>query len=132
MDDKLLDLLAQAAEKNNVSFELSLENNVYLLKNVQISKKSNPVNKPTSRGGAYFSDYSSYRFIGTIEDTSVLPFLSKTMLGPNTEFRELKITAKPNNENLAHEITIYSYLTNTMQTSSKVELNMTITGTESS
>lgn len=126
MERHLLDNLEQETLRNAVTYELHLDFAVYPLKNAQISKKTNPVNRPTTRGGVYFSDYSSYRLVGTIEDPSILPLLSKTMLGPNTEFSELKIVAKTNNKKLPSEIALFSYLTNTMQSSSKIELNMTI------
>lgn len=60
----------------------------------------------------------------TVDDTTIVSFLSKTMLGPNTEFKELKITSSLTNN--AKNISLYTNLTNTMQSSSKIELNMVI------
>ncbi len=48
------------------------------------------------------------------------------MLGPNTEFKNLKITSHLKKDVEPKNISIFTNLTNTMQSSSKVELNMVI------
>ncbi|NIP62394.1 MAG: hypothetical protein GWN01_16600 [Nitrosopumilaceae archaeon] len=76
------------------------------------------------RGGVYYSDKTSYKLIGILYDTSVVSYLSKKMLGPNTEFEELKVVAKTTNED--QNFSIFTNLTNYMQAKSRIELNMTI------
>ena len=78
------------------------------------------------RGGVYFSDTFHYRIKATVDDTTIVPFLSKAMLGPNTEFKNLKITSNLKKDEGTKNISIFTNLTNTMQSSSKVELNMVI------
>ncbi len=82
--------------------------------------------KPTTRGGVYFSDTSVYKIQGAIYDTSIIPLLSKTMLGPNTEFGEIEVTANVIIKKIKRNVSFFTYLTNTVQSSSKVVLNMNI------
>ena len=105
-----------------LDFILQYENNSFPLENVSISKEPTPVSKPTQRGGVYFSDTTVYKIKGSTTDVSIIPLLSKTMLGPNTDFEELEIKTTKNNQ----KISLFTNLTNSMQSSSKVELNMTI------
>lgn len=118
MDEKLI----TSMQEQNLQYILELNGNSYKLGDVLVTKSSTPMNKPGTRGGVYFSDKFSYRIKGSIHDLSIVPLLSKTMLGPNTEFKNLKITAKSNKK----QFTIFANLTNTMQSSSRVELNMVI------
>ena len=57
---------------------------------------------------------------------SVIPLLTKTMLGPNTEFGEIKITTHLEIDNQKRDLSIYANLTNSVQGPSKIELNMII------
>jgi hypothetical protein len=84
------------------------------------------VNSPTTRGGVYFSDKFAFKLKGTIHDLSVVPLLTKTMLGPNAEFGEIKITTHMENNYQKRDLTIYANLTNSVQRPSKIELNMII------
>ena len=118
MDETLLTSL----QEKNLEYSLELNEKSYPLSNISVIKSATPLTKPNTRGGVYFSDKFSYRIKGSTRDASIVPLLSKTMLGPNTEFKNLKITAKSNEI----KFTILANLTNTMQSSSRVELNMVI------
>jgi len=48
------------------------------------------------------------------------------MLGPNTEFGEIKITTQLDTDNQKRDLSIYTNLTNSVQGPSKIELNMII------
>jgi hypothetical protein len=48
------------------------------------------------------------------------------MLGPNTEFGEIKITTHIEYNNQKRDLSIYANLTNSVQGLSKIELNMII------
>jgi hypothetical protein len=124
IDDKLLSSITQ----NNVdcAYTLHLDNKSYQLRDVSITKSPTPLTKPNMRGGVYFSDTFHYRIKATVDDTAIIPFLSKAMLGPNTEFKNLKITSSLKKDDNVKKIILYANLTNTMQSSSKVELNMVI------
>ena len=69
--------------------------------------------------------------IGTVDDLSVVPLLTKKMLGPNTEFGELKITTSITLENDIKNLEIHTNLTNSVQTPDSIELSMIIVKLES-
>ena len=124
IDDKLLSSITQ----NNADrdYTLHLDTKSYQLSDVSITKSATPLTRPNMRGGVYFSDTFHYRVKATVDDTNIIQFLSKAMLGPNTEFKNLKITSSLKKDGRTKNISIFTNLTNTMQSSSKVELNMVI------
>jgi hypothetical protein len=124
VDLNLLELLMKINEKQSLEYVLHLNNHKYRLSDVSIVNSPTPVNSPTTRGGVYFSDTFAYKIKGTIHDLSVIPLLSKTMLGPNTEFGEIKITTQIPNNDKKMNLSIFTNLTNSVQSSSKIELNM--------
>ena len=122
-----LELLEELTKKNSgKSYILSLNEKNFTLENVSITNSPTPVNTPTTRGGVYFSDKFAYKLKGTTYDLSIVPLLTKTMLGPNTEFGEIKISTTIESENNTKDVSIYANLTNSVQGPSKIELNMII------
>lgn len=121
VDLTLLDALMNSTSN---SYSLHLNDREYLLEDVTIMNSPTPVNSPTTRGGVYFSDKFAYKIRGTIKDSSVIPQLTKTMLGPNTEFGEIKITTQA--ETNSKNVEIYANLTNSVQNKSGIQLNMII------
>lgn len=118
----LLEKLMAENESGTLDFSLHLNDSTYPVTSVNIVNAPTPVNEPTTRGGVYFSDKFAYKMKGTIEDLSVVPLLTKKMLGPNTDFGELKIvTQLPDNS-----LEIYTNLTNSVQTPNSIELSMII------
>ena len=99
------------------------------LTSVKIIKSDTPVNKPTIRGGVYFSDKEVYRIIGKTSDLSIIPMLSGTMLGPNTEFQRLEINSTWDDNKRGAVLVVN--LTNTAQKSSELELYFVIIEAES-
>jgi len=127
VDLDLLEFLMNPENIESCKFTLWLNERNYVLENVSISNSATPVNTPTTRGGVYFSEKFAYKLKGTVFDLSIVPLLTKTMLGPNTEFREIKISTliKTNDKN--KKITLHANLTNSVQGPSKIELHMIIT-----
>jgi hypothetical protein len=121
IDEKLLSAIM---EHNDLDYTLHLDTKSYKLRDVSITKSATPLTRPNMRGGVYFSDTFHYRIKATVDDTTIIPILSKVMLGPNTEFKNLKITSNMKNDNT--NISLHTNLTNTMQSTSKIELNMVI------
>lgn len=114
--------------KTGTNFFLIVGDKRYLLKDVLIRKISNPVTRPTTIGGSYFSDFFAYKLKGKLDDISLIPFLTKTMLGPNQEFKKLEIEVKTvSMKNILERI--FTHLTSIVQTKSKIELDMEIVGT---
>ena len=131
VDENLLKLLIDFSKSDSLEFVLHLKDISYPLTNVQVSHSSVPVNEPTTRGGVYFSDKFAYKMKGIVSDLSVVPLLTKKMLGPNTEFGELKITASVPLENNVKNLEIRTNLTNSVQTPDSIELSMIIVKLES-
>ncbi len=121
-----------ANERQSLDYTLHIDGMAYPLTGVSIVNSPTPVNAPTTRGGVYFSDTFAYKIKGVINDLSVIPLLSKTMLGPNTEFREIKITTQIVRDGKKSSLSLYANLTNSVQSSSAIELNMILVRLESS
>ena len=127
----LLKILMEFNEKNSPQYKLYLNDDIFPITCVSITNSPIPVNKPTTRGGVYFSEKFAYKMKGVIEGLSVVPLLTKKMLGPNTEFVELKISAKIESDGKSMNFEIFTNLTNSIQTPDSIELSMIIVKLES-
>ena len=128
LDEKFLfDLIEDQKTKRN-NYTLHIDSKSFNLLEPTISYSPTPVNRPTTRGGVYFSDKFVFKFSAQVNDLSIVPLLSKSMLGPNTEFKDLKITSQIPSENISQQITLVVNLTNSRQSSTGVDLNLTIIG----
>ncbi len=122
----LLEILMEFNEKNSLEYLLYLNDDTFPITCVSIINSPIPVNEPTTRGGAYFSDKFAYKIKGTIDDLTVVPLLTKKMLGPNTEFSELKISTQIEFDGKLMNLEIFTNLTNSVQTPNSIELSMII------
>ncbi len=127
----LLKILMDYNEKNSPQYKLYLNDDIFPITCVSITNSPIPVNKPTTRGGVYFSEKFAYKMKGVIDDLSVVPLLTKKMLGPNTEFVELKISTKIESDGKSMNLEIFTNLTNSIQTPDSIELSMIIVKLES-
>jgi hypothetical protein len=126
LNEKFISQIIEIQKSHKLDFILHFKNVKYNLSNVMIVKSSTPVTNPTFRGGIYFSDKLEYKMKATVDDLSIIPLLSKSMLGPNSEFEELKITTITPFENIQKNVSFFVHLTNTKQSQSNIELNMRI------
>ena len=131
VDSNLFEKLMIFSNQNSSKFTLSLNDTDYDLVDVSIEHSSVPVNEPTTRGGVYFSEKFAYKMKGAIRDLSVVPLLTKKMLGPNTEFGELKISTLIEIDKKSISLEIFTNLTNSVQTPDSIELSMIIVKLES-
>jgi hypothetical protein len=122
----LLEQLIEYNTKRSLNFKLNLNDVAYAITNVTIQNSSIPVNEPTTRGGVYFSDKFAYKMNGVIEDLSVVPLLTSKMLGPNTEFGELKIITQIESDGNLVDLEVSTNLTNSVQSPNSIELSMII------
>jgi hypothetical protein len=118
-------------KKNSPKFTLFVNGKTYPILSTSITNSSIPVNEPTTRGGVYFSDKFAYKMKCVVEDLSVVPLLTKKMLGPNTEFGELKITTQIESDGKFTPVELFTNLTNSVQTPTSIELSMIIVKIES-
>ena len=126
VNSELLQKLMDFTTKNSPEFTIFVNDLKFTLLGVSIENSSIPVNEPTTRGGVYFSEKFAYKMKGSIEDLSVVSLLTKKMLGPNTEFGELKITTEIKLDKKIMPIDIFPNLTNSVQTPNSIELSMII------
>jgi len=126
VDSDLLETLMKYTVEHSPKFALHLNDDVYDLINVSIENLPVPVNEPTTRGGVYFSEKFAHKMNGAIEDLNVVPLLTKKMLGPNTEFGELKTSCQIELDGKFVSVNIFTNLTNSLQTPSSIELSMII------
>ena len=131
VDSNLFEKLMIFSNQNSSKFTLFLNDTDYDLVDVSIEHSSVPVNEPTTRGGVYFSEKYAYKMKGAIRDLSVVPLLTKKMLGPNTEFGELKISTLIEIDKKSISLEIFTNLTNSVQTPDSIELSMIIVKLES-
>lgn len=117
--------LIDFSKLSDSEFSLTVDDKLYLLNDVDIANSPTPVNKPTTRGGVYFSDKFAYKMKGTIQDLDVVPLLTKKMLGPNTEFKGLDIFAKTKSDGSV-VFELLANLTNSVQSPDSIQLNMII------
>ena len=126
LDENIILKIIEIQKSTKLDFILRLASNTFLLENVVISKSLTPVNRPTNRGGVYFSDTFVFKIKTTVSDLSLAPLLSQSMLGPNPDFQDLEITTKAKIDNSLKTVKLFGHLTNSMQSSSLIELNMNI------
>lgn len=126
MDENILLKIIEIQKSTKLDFVLCFASDTFLLENVVISKSSTPVNRPTNRGGVYFSDTFVFKIRATVSELSLAPLLSQSMLGPNPDFQDLEITTKAKIDNSLKNVKLFAHLTNSMQSSSIIELNMNV------
>ena len=126
LDENLILKIIEIQKSTKLDFILHLASDTFFLENVVISKSLTPVNHPTNRGGVYFSDTFVFKIKTTVSDLSLAPLLSQSMLGPNPDFQDLEITTKAKIDNSLKNVKLFGHLTNSMQSSSLIELNMNI------
>ena len=128
IDENILSLLAQDTTKRE--YRLYYQDKMYSLEDVIVTKSQMPVNKPTTRGGVYSISDKEYKIKGTIHDLSLVPFISKMMLGPSAEFQEIPVKTQVEIDGKNRPCTLFTYLTNAMNNSSKIIFNLLIVRTK--
>ena len=118
-------------EKNSPKFTLFVNDKSYPISSTSITNSPIPVNEPTTRGGVYFSDKFAYKMKCVVEDLSIVPLLTKKMLGPNTEFGEIKISTQIESDGKPLDVEISTNLTNSVQTPNSIEMSLIIVKLES-
>ncbi len=126
LDEKSLLKIIEIQKSTKLDFILEIDSDTFPLKNVKIIKSLTPVHRPTTRGGVYFSDTFAFKIKAQVTDLSLAPLLSKSMLGPNPDFQDLQIITNIKIDNSFKKIIFLVHLTNSMQSSSYIELNMTL------
>jgi hypothetical protein len=111
---------------SNITGMLSVGEKSYQITNITVAKSTIPVRKPTTRGGVYFTDTTAYKIKATTYDLSIIPEMSRLMLGPNTDFVPMLLKTKILMQDKESQVTLVTHLTNAVNTKEKVELNLIV------
>ncbi|WP_268542442.1 hypothetical protein [Candidatus Nitrosotenuis cloacae] len=93
---------------------------------IQLSHSDVPVTRPTTRGGVYFTDKMAFKIRAQVSDDSISKMLSKTMLGPNSDFENIQFLANVDSSTLR----LFANLTNYVQKREYLELSLMVVGTD--
>lgn len=120
------EMMSKIFQTSNLKYALYIDEKVFDLNNVSIAKSKIPVRKPTTRGGVYFTDTTAYKIRAVTGDMSILSLLPKIMLGPNTEFKPVKVKTSLVFDNEKKDIVLVSHVASTVNTKTSVELNLIV------
>jgi hypothetical protein len=124
-------LLRLASHGAALKFKMKIGEHVYDVSSFELSRVEIPVNKPTTRGGVYFSDKMGFKVKAQVSG-DLSGMLSRTMLGPNADFEKIEFLTTMEQNGLKKNLKIFANLTNYVQRISGLELNLMVIGTESS
>lgn len=116
-------LLGLAKEAPHLTMKMG--DSTYDVADASIVYSEVPVTKPTTRGGVYFADKMAFKIRARMRDPSVSSLLSKTMLGPNSDFKTILFETTVGDAHL----TISAHLTNYVQKADGLEMSLTVVGT---
>ena len=114
-------LLGLIREKTAIR-SVIIQDKTFSVDNSEITYSDVPVNQPTIRGGVYHTDTMAFKARLIISDNTISSVLSKTMLGPNQEFAQIKVVVNDKTKILAN-------LTNYVQKSTGYDLNLVLVDT---
>jgi len=122
-DDALLSTISKISELRGT---LQIDKKNYSLEQFSVRKSKIPVRKPTTRGGVYFTDMTAYKVKASTQDLSIIDKIPKMMLGPNTDFKPVLIKTDLQLDGVNRRLTLITHLTNTMNSKTRVELNLIV------
>ncbi len=124
------DVLHWLANNPTQKFEMKIGETACDVEGFELSYSETAVSRPTIRGGVYFSDKMEFKIkVRVANDISKI--LSKTMLGPNTDFEKIQFLTLLKQNGIKKNLRILANLVNYVQRSSGLELNLVVMGTES-
>lgn len=119
-----------AGQQGSLDFTMHVGELKFPVDSFGISHSQTPVTKPTLRGGVYFSDVKEFRIKARLSGKSLPSILSRTMLGPNTDFEKIKFLTSIDVYGTKKQVAIFANLTNYAQKADGFELNLTVVGTD--
>ena len=129
MDEtQILSLLVE--QQNELCFTMLINERTYAVESFSVMNSQTPVTKPTMRGGVYFSNLKEFKIKAKISDAALSAVLSKTMLGPNTDFEKIKFLTNMEFNGAKKQLTLLANLANYVQRGNGLELNLIVVGAE--
>jgi len=117
-------------QQSKLDFTMLVGGLEYHVESFDIVHSQTPVTKPTMRGGVYFSNLKEFKIKAKFSGTALSPALSKTMLGPNTDFEMIKFLTDMEYEGAKKQLIILANLANYVQRGNGLELNLIVVGVE--
>jgi len=117
-------------QQSKLDFTMLVGGLEYHVESFDIAHSQTPVTKPTMRGGVYFSNLKEFKIKAKFSGTALSPALSKTMLGPNTDFEMIKFLTDMEYEGAKKQLIILANLANYVQRGNGLELNLIVVGVE--
>ena len=117
-------------QQNKLDFTMLVNGSKYHVKSFSLVHSQTPMTKPAMRGGVYFSNLKELKIRAKFLDTALSPVLSKTMLGPNTDFEKIKFLTNIEFDGTKKQLVILANLINYVQRENDLELNLIVVGTE--
>jgi hypothetical protein len=117
-------------QQSNLDFIMLVDGLEYPVESFDVVHSQTPVTKPTMRGGVYFSNFKEFKIKAKFSGTALSPVLSKTMLGPNTDFEKIKFLTDMEYDGAKKQLIILANLTNYVQRGNDLELNLIVVGAE--
>lgn len=118
------EVLVKLSEIQNLACVMYVEEKSYQVHGISIVKSTIPVRKPTTRGGVYFTDVMAYKIKAITQDISITGEIPKLMLGPSTDFKPILIKTQLRIDGAEHLVILTTHLTNAVNTTGQVELNL--------
>jgi len=117
-------------QQSKLDFTMLVNGLEYHVESFNVEHSQTPVTKPTLRGGVYFSDLKEFTIKAKFLGTALSPVLSKTMLGPNTDFEKIKFLTSIEFDSVKKRLAVVANLINYVQRGNDLELNLIVVGTE--
>ena len=116
-------------QQNRLHFTMLVGGVSYPVESLDIAHSQMPVTKPTMRGGVYFSNLKEFKIKAKFSGTALSTVLSKTMLGPSTDFEKIKFLADVELGGKKH-VALFANLANYVQRAGGLELNLIVVGAD--
>lgn len=129
MDESQI-LSSLVEQQSKLQFTMLVGGMTYLVESFDVAHSQTPVTKPTMRGGVYFSNLKEFKIKARFSGTALSPALSKTMLGPNTDFEKIKFLTDIESGGAKKQAVLFANLTNYVRRGNDLELNLVVVGAE--
>lgn len=128
--DKSQIISSLIGQQSKLQFIMLVGGMKYLVESFDVTHSQTPVTKPTMRGGVYFSDLKEFKIKAKFSGTALSPVLSKTMLGPSTDFEKIKFLTDIESNGAKKQVVLFANLINYVQRGNGLELNLVVVDAE--
>jgi hypothetical protein len=127
-ESKIISSLVE--QQSKLQFVMLVGDAKHPVESFDVMQSQTPVTKPTMRGGVYFSNLQEFKIKAKLSGTALSSVLSKTMLGPNTDFERIKFLTHIESDGAKKQAVLFANLTNYVQRGNDLELNLVVVGAE--